>query len=68
MTQEQCHKILEKLAYYHNELCKVNNFNTTREYNWKKAEEMFNLEIRTNGEEWLLSLLQENKDEDNTKI
>jgi len=62
MTQDQCHKILEKLSYYFGEICKANNYQTTNEYNWKKAEQIFNLEMSINGEEWLLSLLKEDKD------
>jgi len=63
MTLEQTHKIIEILAYLFNELCEHNNFKTDREYNWKKAEQIYKLEYEINGETWLLSLLKDKKDE-----
>ena len=62
MTQTQYHKILEILAYYHNKLCEANNIQTTNEYNYEKAKEMFETEFKCNGEDWLISLLKD-KDE-----
>ena len=63
MTQDQMHKILEKLAYYYGELCKHNNIATTNELNYKKAEEMFNTVMRIDGEEGLLCYLKEDENE-----
>jgi len=62
ITQDQNYKILEKLAYLFGEICEHNNFKTTSEYNWKKAEQIFNLEIKINGEEWLLSLIEDDNE------
>jgi hypothetical protein len=62
ITQDQKQRILEKLAYNFGELCKYHNFNTTSEYNWKKADQLFKIEIETNGEKWLLSLLEETQE------
>ena len=63
MTPDQHAEILRKLAYYFGELCKENNKPTTNEYNWIMAGRMFDIEMEINGDEWLLSLLKENKDE-----
>lgn len=61
MTSEQHHYILEKLAYFYGELCKSHNIQTTSEYNWEMATKMMEIEIKINGEDFLLSLLKENK-------
>ena len=63
MTSDQHYQILQKLAYYHDEICKKNNVKTTPEYNWEMAGRMFDVEIKCNGDEWLLSLIKDNKDE-----
>lgn len=63
MTPQEHHDILEKLAYYYNELCETKNIKTTREYNWEMAKRMFDVEYEVNGESWLITLLKEDKDE-----
>jgi len=68
MTNEQKHKILEKLAYYYAELCEHQGIHNSQCYNYIRAEEIFMAELEINGEDWLLSLLEGNKDENNTKI
>jgi hypothetical protein len=68
MIIEQRQKIIEILAYRYAEICKANGVHHDNDYNWKRAEQIFDVEIKINGKEWLLSLLKENKDEDNTSI
>jgi hypothetical protein len=68
MTTDQHAQILNKLAYLHGELCQANGIRTTNEHNYEMAVKMMNLELEVNGDEWLLSLIKENKDEDNTSI
>lgn len=63
MTQDQCHQILNKLAYYYGEICKSHNIKTTDELNYKKAEEMFNTVMKIDGEEGLLCYLKEDENE-----
>ena len=63
MTSDQHHDILEKLAYLVGEQYKYFNMPTTNEHNWEKAKEMMEIELKVNDEEFLLSLLKENKDE-----
>jgi len=64
MTQDQTHRILEILAYNFGEMYKNNKTPTTNECNWENARLMFDTEMRINGEEFLLSLLEDKKDED----
>jgi hypothetical protein len=68
VSSEERNKIIEILAYRYAEICKANGVHHDNDYNWKRAEEIFDIEMRINGERWLLSLLQENKDENNTEI
>lgn len=63
MTEERRHKITEIFAYRYAEICKANGVHHDNDYNWKRAEEMFDIEIKCNGEEWLLSLLKDDENE-----
>ena len=58
MTPEQRHKILEKLAY---NCWEIYDRKTSKEFNWKKAEEVLKLDQEINGEDFLLIML-ENKE------
>jgi len=62
ITQDQTHRILEILAYNFSELYKHSGTPTTDLYNWENAQLMFDTEMRINGEEFLLSLIEDKND------
>jgi hypothetical protein len=67
MTNERRHKITEIFAYRYAEICKANGVYHDNDYNWKRAVEMVEMEIRINGEEFT-SHLFEKEDENEQKI
>lgn len=60
MTPKQRYKILQKLAY---NVWEIYDKKTSSDFNWKKAEEVLKLDQEINGEDFLLFMLEENKEE-----
>ena len=63
MTQDQHNRIIEKLAYLSSEMLTYFGVQKDSEYNWRKAIEMAENELRVNGEKFLLSLLKDKTNE-----
>lgn len=63
MTDVQKQRIIITLAYLYNEMYKYFNTKTNDEKNWKRAEEAFEIELKINGERWLLDLIKEKENE-----
>lgn len=63
MTNEERQKILEIIAYRYAEICKANRVYHDNDYNWKRAEEMLELDNKINGEDSMLFLLEKDEDE-----
>lgn len=64
MTDERRHKITEIFAYRYAEICKANGVHHDNDYNWKRAVEMVEMEIRINGEEFTSHLFEETDEEE----